>query len=130
MSVDFYARGERTETLCDGTVVHPYLSLVSELNLANSNARAFLSLLGLESEEDQYSSVLTGEVTLPEAKRAWMKANASFEAKAKNFVREDETHGNFFSAGLSADQLRSYLERFRLLVVEAGDFDATHIYWC
>lgn len=128
MSVDFYARGERSETLCDGTVVHPYLALENELNLANSNARAFIDFLGIDTEECDYA--LAGEVTLVEAKRAWMKANATFEVRAKNFVREEEVRGNFFSAGLSVDQIRNYLERFRLLIVEAGDFDATHIYWC
>jgi hypothetical protein len=130
MSVDFYARGARSETLCDGTVVHPYLALESELNLANTNAKAFLDLLDLDTDEDLYGSVLTGEVTLVEASRAWMKANARFEQLVTKHIREEEQDGNIYSAGLTSRQLRTYLDKFQALIVEARDFDATHIYWC
>ena len=128
MSVDFYARGARSETLCDGTVVHPYLALEAELNLANTNAKAFLDLLDLDTDEDLYGSVLTGEVTLVEASRAWMKARARFDQLVVKHTRDSDQDGNFYTAGLDAAQLRSYLDKFRALIIEARDFDATHIY--
>ena len=52
------------------------------LNKANGNARTFLAFLGIEPGDD-----LSGEVGLPEAHRAVMRARPTFERRVGGFTR-------------------------------------------
>jgi hypothetical protein len=97
------------------------------LNLANENACALLGLLELPREPH-------GNVPIPEARRAIIKARALFDRKADAFTRKaDEGHGvqgaRFFVAALDSVKLQNYLERFAHLVERFAGQGCTHIYW-
>jgi len=144
----------RTTTFSDGkTVSYPAMVHLCDdpeaefdhplwLNLANDNALAFLGLLGITVSDE---SDLYGEMALAEVRRAIMVARATFERKAVNFTREDESdygkprdNGNgtiemrplrLHSKGLDTDRLARYLDRLAALTEALAAKGATHITW-
>lgn len=121
MSITFY--GQRA----DGSVIKLPLDHPAHLNLANGNAVSLLGLLGLGHE-------LQGEVSLPEARRAVIRARATFDRRAGGFTREPADskrpgHARVIVAGIDTGYLDRRLadfERFILFVAEMG---AVAVYW-
>lgn len=77
MSVTFYGK------MADGEVVALDLEHRAYLNMASGNARAFLHFLGLEPGDEP-----SGEATMPEARRAVMRARATFDRHVGEFTRD------------------------------------------
>ncbi len=110
------------------------------VNLANTNARAFLSFLGLGDGEDLY-----GEVPIPEVRRAIMRARATFHQRAYSFVRSPQIiNGSprvnddgsvelrpvrVHIAGIDEDYLMRQLDKLEVLVGELAERGATHLGW-
>jgi hypothetical protein len=123
MSVSFY--GKRA----DGEPVMLDYEDPAYLNMASANARVFLLFLGLEPGEEP-----CGEVGMPEARRAVMRARATFDRRASQFTRpgsDTKRPGRVrvVQGGLDEDYLALRLdsfERFLGAVVERG---ATSVYW-
>jgi hypothetical protein len=110
------------------------------VNLANTNARAFLSFLGLGDGEDLY-----GSVPIPEVRRAIMRARATFHQRAHAFVRRCEiVHASprvnhdgtvelrpvrVHIAGIDEEYLMRQLDRLGVLVEALAGRGATHLGW-
>lgn len=95
------------------------------INLCNGNAGSLLGLLGLGDMD-----LACGEITIPEARRAVMKARATFDSKVAKFTRDDEQHsGRMFSMGIDNKYLKRRLEEFADLVEAGAEAGATHISW-
>lgn len=132
--------------ICGGTGVEPGFARELTLNLSNWNARALLGLLGLTGEH--------GTVGLPEARRAVMRARATFERRAAQLVGGSHLgplgealcaegvrvvhEGNVarilrgpqvITNELDADGLAERLERFAAFVETAGAMGATELRW-
>ena len=101
----------------------------ASLNMASANARVVLGLLGWEPGDEP-----SGEVSMPEARRAVMRARATFERRAEGFTRtgsDTKRPGRVRVVECGVD--REYLsrrvddfERFLNVVVDKG---AASIYW-
>lgn len=121
MSITFY--GKRS----DGSMIRIPLDHPAHVNVANGNAIALLGLLGLGDE-------LQGDVSLPEARRAVIRARATFDRRAGGFTREPADvkrpgHARVIVAGIDVGYLDRRLadfERFVLFVAERG---AVAVYW-
>jgi hypothetical protein len=121
MSITFY--GQRA----DGSMIRIPLDHPAHMNIANGNAIALLGLLGLGDE-------LHGEVSLPEARRAVIRARATFDRRAGEFKREPADmmrpgQARVIVAGIDDNYLRRRLadfERFLLFVAEEA---AVVAYW-
>lgn len=145
MSYTFYGENRDRQLTCVSTagVSYQYAEPVradeaDELNLANMNAVALLRFLGLPTEE-------CGSASIAEARRAVMRASATFESRADEYVRpEEREYGaprdrgdgvielrplRFFGGGLDVDRMRSYLERLGRFIEIVAARGATHIYW-
>lgn len=125
--------------LCQGSGVEICPPQTLSYNLANDNAARLLSLLGLGRDD------LIGNLDLPSARRAVIRAKAQFNRRAPALVRpEERLYGaphtqsdgtvelhplRVVSQGLSADQLYARLITFEQLIVEASQQGATHIHW-
>lgn len=125
--------------ICGGTGVEPGSAPVLSLNLSNWNATALLRLLGLEGA--------CGAITLPEARRAIMRARATFERRADALTVEAaevvlptrvEREGNVARivrgailsiGGLDREGLAERLERFAAFVERAATLGAARIGW-
>lgn len=77
MSVSFY--GEKA----DGTPVLLDIEHAAYFNMSSANARAFLLFLGLDPGDEPM-----GEITMPVARRAILRARASFERRVGGFTRQ------------------------------------------
>jgi hypothetical protein len=80
--------------------------------MASANARAFLLFLRLEPGEEP-----SGEVTLPEARRAVMRARATFERKVGTFTRRGSDtrmpgRPRVIQGGVGADYFERRLDDF------------------
>lgn len=122
MSVSFY--GQKA----DQSPIRIGLDDEAYLNMANGNAVAFLEFLGITPNQEDG---LYGEITVPEARRAIMRARALFERRVDNFTRETFTSsdGRFIESGIDREYFKRRLdsfEKFLNAVVEKG---ATAIYW-
>jgi hypothetical protein len=120
MSVSFYGKGPNG---CVGVEDDD-----PTMNLANTNAAAFLGLLELPTDE------LCGEVELAQVRRAVIKARATFGRKADAFTRESTDtkqpgRARIISMGLDRDQLKDYLDRFERLLTEFTARGCTEVYW-
>jgi hypothetical protein len=101
----------------------------ASLNMASANARVVLGLLGLEPGEEP-----SGEVSMPEARRAVMRARATFERRVESFTRSDSDtkrpgRVRVVECGVDHEYLARRIddfERFLNVVVDKG---ATSIYW-
>jgi hypothetical protein len=111
------------------------------VNLANTNARAFLVFLSLQDAgEDLY-----GSVPIPEVRRAIMRARATFHQRADSFVRSPEIiHGKprvnhdgsvdlrpvrVWIGGIDEEYLMRQLDKLEVLVEELAERGATHLGW-
>ena len=123
VSVTFYGRRP------DGTPVTLDIEDLNSLNMASANARVFLSFLGLDSGPEP-----DGDVPVPVARRAVIRARATFERRACRFTRtgaDTKRPGQcrVIVGGIDEDYFGRRLddfERFLGVVVEKG---ATRIYW-
>ena len=121
MSITFY--GQRA----DGSIIKIPLDHSAHVNVANGNAVLLLGLLGLGGE-------LQGEVSLPVARRAVIRARATFDRRAGSFTREPgdvkrSGHARVIVAGIDTGYLVRRLadfERFVLFVAARG---AVAVYW-
>lgn len=129
-----YAR--RDCPFCRGTGVDlEPVSDLPELNWCNANAAAMLRMLGLTDEP-------YGEVALPEARRAIMRA--SNRSDVATFARPEEVitgaprvNGavvelrplRMVICGLSADQIQDRLQAFADFVNDSAARGATKIFW-
>lgn len=119
MSVSFYA--SRDEAECP---IKDYLHEVERVNWANANARLMLGLLGLPQNDE-----LTGCVSLADARRAFIKANALFESRAVNFTRQEEIGTRYVCCGLTEEGLLYRLNAFGAFLELAMLAGARSIYW-
>ena len=121
MSVTFYASRDEVDS-----GVKYYMERITGPNWSNMNARAMLAFLGMENDEP---NGLTGAVSIPEARRAVIKARALFEKRAPKFARETIDEGNFISVGLSVENIEYRLDDFERFVGDAEKAGAKSIYW-
>ena len=110
------------------------------MNLSSVNARTFLAFLGIDSGEDLY-----GELTIPDARRAIIRARATFDHRAHNFMRDQEvTHGaprinddgtvtlrpvRLWVGGIDEEYLARQLGRLEVLLEALAEKGATHLGW-
>lgn len=127
---------EKACPYCRGTGVHARkVRREREINWSNTNAMAMMEVLGIEPE---YS----GSMTVPEARRAIMKAKSrsslkKFERPEENLTRPRETEDGvtelhspfFYSQGLSEADIRERMESFEALVDEASANGAKNVMW-
>jgi hypothetical protein len=123
MSVTFHGRR------ADGTPIALDIEDVAYLNMASANARAFLSFLGIEPGEEP-----SGEVDMAVARRAVMRARATFDRHVGKFTREmSDTqrrgHCRVIEFGLDADYFERRLNDFEVFLDAVIERSATAIYW-
>jgi len=107
-----------------------------ELNLANDNAKRILAVLNIPFDH-------CGEITIPEARRAVLRALNSSGAEALERP-EEAVYGRpraqedgsvalrplrSYSPPLTTDDILSRVRRFSALIEEAANRGATCIYW-
>jgi hypothetical protein len=123
VSIDFYGKTADGKAIMLGHE-HP-----AAINMASGNGRAFLEFLGVDPGPEP-----CGEITMPEARRAVMRAKATFERKVDHFTRSGSDtkrpgHVRVIEGGIGPDYFERRLadfERFLNVVAEKG---ATSIYW-
>ena len=123
VSVTFYGRRG------DGSSVVIDIEDHAHLNLASANGRAFLSFLGLDPGDGH-----DGEATLPEVRRAVIRARASFERRAPKFTRAwSDTQSVGACRVVVAGTDEAYFERrlgdFERFVDAVVGMGAASIYW-
>ncbi len=123
MSVTFAARA------LDGSRIALDIEDPNHLNLSSANARAFLHFLGIEPGDEP-----SGEVSIHEARRAIIRAGATFDRRVGGFVRSG-------SDAKKPGQVRvivgvideAYFDRrladFERLLVVVSEMAATIIAW-
>lgn len=124
MSITFY--GQKT----DGAPIMLDFEHPAYVNMNFANAYALFNLLGVHPGDDY----LHGEITMPEARRAVIRARATFDRRAGGLTREGSDtkrpgrvriiEGSMDEAYL-ARRLNDF-ENFLNVVAEMG---ATSIYW-
>jgi hypothetical protein len=123
VSVSFYGRTR------DDQRVSLAIDDPAYLNLANGNARSFLEFLGINPGEEPF-----GEVTMPEARRAVIRARATFKRRAHKFTREESDtqrpgRPRVIVAGIDEDYLARRVDDFERFLNAVGDRGAASIYW-
>ncbi len=98
-------------------------------NLANGNARLFLEFLALPTDDCLY-----GQATLAEARRAVIRARATFDRHVDDFTREGSDTKRpgkvrVIEGGVDRDYFRRRLEGFAELVERLAKSGATHVTW-
>lgn len=121
MSITFY--GQRA----DGSMIRIPLDHPAHMNIANGNAVAVLTLLGLGDEPQ-------GEVSLPEARRAAIRARATFDRRADSFTRDladlkRPGHARVIVAGIDDNYLRRRLNDFDRFLLHVAEEEAVAVYW-
>jgi len=101
----------------------------AHLNLANGKARSFLGFLGLEPGEDLY-----GETSLPEVRRAIMRARATFKRTVGCFAREGSDtmrpgRCRVVEGGIDAGYFARRLDDFERFLGAVAERGARSIYW-
>lgn len=145
MSVSFYGFDHR---VVEQGPAGPFPKMVKvpfedprHLNLANGNARVILELLRLPKNDADGD--LWGEVSVPDARRALIRARATFARVAPVLVREPvqqmgvgrredglaEMRTRSFVGGLDQPGMLDRLERFGVVVELLASMGATHIAW-
>ena len=123
MSVTFYGRTS------DGTLIAIDLDDPAYLNLSGANARAFLGFLGVEPGAN-----LSGQVGLPEARRAVIRASATFERRVCRYTRKASNtkrpgHVRMIEGGVNEGYFRRRLDDFEVFVGVLAERVATSICW-
>lgn len=123
MSITFYGKTTDDKPIMLD-IEHP-----AYLNMNSANARAFLLFLGMDPGDEP-----AGEATIPEARRAVIRARAAFDRHARQFIREGRdtkrsgqcrVTAGAIDEGYLAMRLTSF-ERFLIVAANRG---ATSIYW-
>ena len=117
MSVTFYGRTS------EGAPIAIDIEDPAFMNLSCANARLFLEFAGLEPGAD-----LSGEITLPEARRAIMRARATFDRRVGEYTRAGNDVRRpggcrVIEGGVGADYFQRRLDdfgRFLGIVAERG----------
>jgi hypothetical protein len=132
MSVTFYGRkadGKQVDLSVPGQEGEYGEDLLTPFfNLANGNARSFLTFLGLPADE-----YLEGEATVPECRRAIIAARATFDRKVDHHTRpatDTKRPGQVrvIDRGTDRDYYRRIVE-FETFVLTLAENGATTIYW-
>jgi hypothetical protein len=123
MSVTFHGRRP------DGHVVALDIGDAAYMNLASANARAFLLFIGLEPSDD-----LTGEVAIPEARRAIMRARATFDRRVGRYTRDASDTKKpgcvrVIEGGIDEDYVARRLDDFETFLDAVSLREATSICW-
>ncbi len=123
MSVSFYGLTPNNEP------IHLDFEDPNFLNLANGNARPFLLFLGLDPGEH-----LDGRASLPDARRAVMRARATFNRRVGGFTREglNRKHPGrcrLIEGGIDADYFWERLAMFERFLIAVAERGASSIYW-
>jgi hypothetical protein len=121
MGVSFYG------TRVDGTTVNVPFEHPTFMQLSNANARAFLMFLGL-------GDTLCGEVSLPEARRAVIRARATFDRRVRAFTREVTDikrpgQARVVTGGIDSDYFGARLDGFERLIVFLSEREAIRLCW-
>ena len=139
-TVDFGAGDVRTFAASVYLTDDPSDEDPREFSIASANFRAFAGLLGLPIDD-----ALCGELPIADARRAIMRARATFDRRAAAFARAEEVEfgaprtgadGTIelrplraWSGDLSVDRLANYLDRFACVVEAFAARGATHVRW-
>lgn len=123
MSVTFCGRA------ADGTPIALDIEDPAHLNMSSANARTFVFFLGVEPGDD-----LHGEVTTPEARRAVMRARATFERRVGGFIcKASDTKRpgkvRVIEAGIDVEYIAMRLDDFERFLGAVAERGATIIYW-
>ena len=123
MSTSFYGQRANKEA------IHLDIEDPNFLNMSCANARAFLSFLGMVPGEGP-----DGEATVPEARRAIMKARATFDRHVGDFTRKSSDTKRpgmcrVFEIGIDEDYLARRLDSFEGFLNAVIAQGATTIYW-
>lgn len=123
MSVSFYGKS------ADGAAIMLDIEHPAYLNMNSANARTFLLFLGLEPGDEPY-----GECSMPEARRAVIRARATFERKAGGFTRKGSDtkrpgQPRVITGGVDEDYLALRLDSFEKFLNVIASKSAVSIYW-
>lgn len=99
------------------------------LNMNSANGRSFLEFLGIEPGPEP-----SGECTMPEARRAIMRARATFDRHASKFTRNGSDtkrpgQPRVISGGIDEDYLALRLDSFEKFLNAVAEKGAVSIYW-
>jgi hypothetical protein len=97
--------------------------------MSNANARAFLLFLGIEPGDEP-----SGEVPINAARRAVIRARATFERRVAGFVREPSdtkspAMARLFVGGIDEHYFARRVDDFERFLVVVGKMGAKAIYW-
>lgn len=123
VSISFYGRAT------DGTAITLDIDDATFLNMSNANARVFLAFLGVEP-----GAHLVGEITVPEARRAIIRARATFERRVGAYTRESSDTKRpgkvrVIEGGIADDYFERRLDDFESFLGVAVERGATSIWW-
>ena len=123
MGISFYGKHE------DGSAIILDLDHPHHLSMNNGNGRAFLLFLGLVPGDD-----LCGEVPVFEARRAILRARATFDRKVGSFTRsvsDTKRPGQVrvVESGIDADYFMMRLAAFERFVLHVAGMGALAVYW-
>lgn len=123
VSVTFSARR------ADGSSISLDVDHPAFLNMSSANARAFLLFVGIEPGEEP-----AGEVSIHEARRAVIKARATFDRRVTAFVREPSDNQRpgqvlLIVGGIDEGYFERRLDDFERFLGVVGEMGATAIYW-
>jgi hypothetical protein len=129
MSISLYAQR------ADGSAIMLEFTHPAYVHWANINAGAVLGLLGFVDPETGRGLWDAESVPLPEARRAIIRARATFARRHARFTRATEigiaaaTGPLVFSGGIDADGLSVRLDAFERFVRTVAEMGAVAIYW-
>lgn len=123
MSIEFY--GKKT----DGEPIMLDFEHPAFISMSNANGRAFLEFLGIDPGPEP-----AGEITMPEARRAVMRARATFERRAPQFTREESDtkrpgRARVIESGIDVEYFERRLNDFEKFLNAVAEHDAAFIYW-
>ena len=95
----------------------------ASMNISSMNAAHICGLLVLPFEDG------FGEASVPEARRAIMRAKATFDRRASKFTRETSHEGRFYAQGVDEDYLFTKLNAFETFLNRVVALGAVSIYW-
>jgi hypothetical protein len=123
VSVSFYGKTADGQPV---TLDHEY---PTHLNMSGANARAVLEFLRLDPGEEP-----SGEATLPEARRAIIRARATLARTVRGYTRDgsDTTRPGrcrVIEAGIDEAYFARRLDDFERFLAAVAELGATSIYW-
>lgn len=123
MSISFYGKK------ADGKAIMLDLEDPAYLNMNSANGRAFLEFLGIEPGPEP-----CGEVTMSEARRAVMRARATFERTVGAHTREGSDTKRpgkvrVIEGGIGPEYFKLRLDSFEAFLNVVAEQGAISIYW-